>query len=257
MVCAMMLPPRAAQAPRWADKENTIVNQFTRVAAVLIILTSAFGCASAQAPSQNRAREPIVGLPCEGCEAAFEGLPATLEADARIGRQDEPGQSLRIVGTVFDRAGDPASGVIVYAYHTNSRGIYPPDDRYRGLAAYHHGLLRGWAITDAEGRYSFATIRPAGYPDSDLPAHVHMHVIEVGRCSYYIDDILFEDDPRLTKEKKAALILGRGGSGLVAPQIDSAGAWLVRRDIHLGENIPGYPERAQQPVPAGGAARRR
>jgi protocatechuate 3,4-dioxygenase beta subunit len=84
-----------------------------------------------------------------------------------------------------------------------------------------------------------------------------MHVIEVGRCSYYIDDILFDDDTRLTKEKKAALILGRGGSGLVAPQIDSAGAWFVRRDIHLGENIPGYPARAQQPVSAGGASRRR
>ncbi|MDH3458006.1 MAG: hypothetical protein OER90_14300 [Gemmatimonadota bacterium] len=232
----------------------------TRVAgvvAVLISLTSARGCAAAEAPSQSRAREPIVGLPCEGCEAVFEGLPATLETDARIGRRDEPGQSLRIVGTVFDPAGYPKSGVIVYAYHANSRGIYPSDDRYRGLAAYHHGLLRGWAMTDAEGRYGFATIRPAGYPDSDLPAHVHMHVIEVGRCTYYVDDVLFEDDPRLTKEKKAALILGRGGSGLVTAQMDKAGAWVVRRDIHLGKNIPGYPEHAQQRVPADGAARRR
>lgn len=233
------------------------MNQLARVVAALSSLTGASGCGSAEAPSQDRARERIVGLPCEGCEAVFESLPVTLETDARIGRQDEAGQSLRIVGTVFDPAGNPASGVIVYAYHTNSRGIYPPDDRYRGLAAYHHGLLRGWAMTDAEGRYSFATIRPAGYPDSDLPAHVHMHVIEVGRCTYYIDDILFEDDPRLTKEKKAALILDRGGSGLVKPRMDSAGAWVVRRDIHLGKNIPGYPERAQQPVPADGAARRR
>jgi protocatechuate 3,4-dioxygenase beta subunit len=187
----------------------------------------------------------------------FEGLPATLETDARIGRQDEPGQPLRIVGTVFDSAGHPASGVIVYAYQTNSHGIYPPDRRYRGLAAYHHGLLRGWAKTNAAGRYSFTTIRPAGYPDSDLPAHVHMHVIEVGRCTYYIDDILFEDDPRLTKEKRAALILGRGGSGLVVQELDSAGAWVVRRDIHLGRNIPGYPVRAQQPGPADSAPRHR
>ena len=83
------------------------------------------------------------------------------------------------------------------------------------------------------------------------------HVIEVGRCTYYIDDILFEDDPRLTMEKRAALIQGRGGSGLVAPQLEGAGAWVVRRDIHLGKNIPGYPERARQTVPAGGAAGRR
>jgi len=182
----------------------------------------------------------VVGLPCEGCEAVFEGLPDTLEADARIGGEEEPGRPLRIEGTVFDPAGQPAPGVIVYAYHTNPRGIYPRDDRYQGLAAYRHGRLRGWAKTDAEGRYRFATIRPAGYPESDIPVHVHMHVIEVGRCTYYIDDILFEDDPRLTPEKKAALVRGRGGSGLVKADVDSAGVEVVRRDIHLGKNIPGY-----------------
>lgn len=232
------------------------MNQLARVVAVLISFAVVSGCASPEAPSQVRAREPIVGLPCEGCEAVFEGLPERLATDAQIGRQDEPGQSMRIMGTVFDLAGDPAPGVIVYAYHTNSRGIYPPDDRYRGLAAYRHGLLRGWALTNAEGRYSFATLRPGGYPDSDLPAHVHMHVIEVGRCTYYVDDILFEDDPRLTQEKRATLITGRGGRGLVTPQMDSAGVWVVRRNIHLGRNIPGYPERAGQPAPEDGAARR-
>jgi protocatechuate 3,4-dioxygenase beta subunit len=151
---------------------------------------------------------------------------------------------MRIVGSVFDARGNRASGVIVYAYHTNDRGIYPTIDRFRGLAAYRHGRLRGWAISDTEGRYSFATIRPAGYPGTDLPAHVHMHVIEVGRCTYYIDDILFEDDPRLTTQMRATLIQGRGGSGLTLPEMDSAGVLVVRRDIRLGENIPGYPGRA-------------
>ncbi len=230
------------------------MNQHASLVAPLILLASLSGCARAEAPTQCRSREPIVGLPCEGCEAVFEGLPVTLGADARICRQDEPGQPMRIMGTVIDPGGDPAPGIIVYAYQTNSRGLYPPDDRFRGLAAYHHGLLRGWAVTDAQGRYSFATIRPAGYPDSDLPAHVHMHVIEVGRCTYYVDDILFEDDPRLTMEMRAALTLGRGGSGVVTPEMDRAGELVVRRDIYLGKNIPGYPVRAQQPHAAGGAA---
>lgn len=223
---------------------------------VLLVLLGSAGCAPQQALSraQGRAREPIVGLPCEGCEAVFDGLPATLETHARIGDRDEPGQALRIVGTVLDGDGVPAPGVIVYAFHTDSRGIYPPDERLRGLAAAPHGALRGWAITDAEGRYGFATIRPAGYPDSDLPAHVHMHVIEVGRCTYYVDDVLFEDDPRLTPEKRAELVLGRGGSGLAVPELDGTGAWVVRRDIHLGRNIPGYPARVDRATaPEGGA----
>ncbi len=187
-----------------------------------------------------RTREPIVGLPCEGCEAVFEGLPATPPPVARIGRPDEPGEPLRITGTVFTPAGEPAPGVIVYAYHTDSRGIYPPDDRYRGQAAYRHGLLRGWAMSDAQGRYGFATIRPAGYPGTELPAHVHLHVIEVGRCTYYIDDILFSDDPRLTERQRDAMVSGRGGPGVATPERGDDGVWVVRRDIQLGRGIPGY-----------------
>jgi len=187
-------------------------------------------------------REPIVGLPCEGCEAVFQGLPAALTAAARIAPAGEPGEPMAIDGAVFDRRGRAADGVIVYAYHTNAQGLYPTDDQFRGLAAFRHGRLRGWAKTDANGRYRFETIRPAGYPGTDLPAHVHMHVIEVGRCTYYIDDIMFDDDPRLTPAKRVQLTLGRGGSGIVTPRRREDGSWLVTRDIVLGQAIPGYPE---------------
>lgn len=207
-----------------------------QAAAILIAFAILPACA-AEPAATGRAREPVVGLPCEGCEAVFEGLPATLPAHARIAPADEPGRPLRINGTVLDGAGMPAPGVIVYAYQTSDQGLYPP----AGTAAHHHGRLRGWAQTDAAGRYAFDTVRPGGYPDSDLPEHVHLHVIEVGRCTYYIDDVLFEDDPRLTVAKKAELILGRGGSGLAAPTLAEDGVQVVRRDIHLGRNIPGYP----------------
>ncbi|HWM93911.1 MAG TPA: hypothetical protein VN493_24350 [Thermoanaerobaculia bacterium] len=102
------------------------------IAAVLAILflSASFGCADAAA----RAREPVVGLPCEGCEAVFEALPSQLASSARIAPRDEPGEALRIEGTVRDGNGRPAPGVIVYAYHTDNRGIYPADERTRGLA---------------------------------------------------------------------------------------------------------------------------
>ncbi len=216
-----------------------------------LMLVCVVGCnATVQISNTDRQREPIVGLPCEGCEAVFEGLPDSLDSIVKIAPKDEPGQPMQIRGTVFDKLGNPIPGVIVYAYHTNAEGLYLPDGKFRGQEAFRHGRLRGWAVTDDRGEYGFDSIRPAGYPNSDLPAHVHMHVIEVGRCTYYIDDIMFEDDPRLTSQKRQELVLGRGGLGITSPTRDESGVWTVRRDIVLGEKIPDYPERPEPSVPS-------
>lgn len=184
-----------------------------------------------------RPSEAIVGLPCEGCDLVFLGMPEQIPARSRIAPQGEPGEPMRIEGTVRDATGKPASGVIVYAYHTDARGIYPPDDRLPGIR---HGRLRGWAKTDERGTYRFDTIRPAGYPNTDIPSHVHMHVIEPARCTYYVDEMLFEDDPRLTADERKHMSPGRGGKAIVMPRKDASGVWRVTRDIVLGENIPGY-----------------
>jgi protocatechuate 3,4-dioxygenase beta subunit len=190
--------------------------------------------ACAVEPAPGAAREPIVGLPCENCDLVFVGMPPTLSAESRIAPAGEPGEPLRIVGTVLDAAGRPAAGIVVYAYQTDATGHYPG-------GAVRHGRLRGWAKTDAQGRYAFDTVRPGGYPGTDIPQHVHMHVIEPGRCTYYIDDLLFADDPRLTAAQRASYDRGRGASGVATPVKGADGAWSARRDIRLGEKIPGYP----------------
>ena len=128
---------------------------------------------------------------------------------------------------------------VFYAYQTNAAGIYPTTDRSRGQASHRHGTLRAWAKTDSAGRYTIDTIRPSAYPGTDLPEHVHLHVIEPGCQSYYIDDVMFSDDPRLTKVQIAKLTLGRGGSGIGLPMKTKDG-WHVERDIKLGEKIPGH-----------------
>ena len=184
-----------------------------------------------------RPSEPIVGLPCEGCDLVFLGMPEQIPAQSRIAPVGEPGEPMRIEGTVRDAKGKPVSGVIVYAYHTDARGIYPRDDRLPGIR---HGRLRGWATTDERGTYRFDTIRPAGYPNTGIPSHVHMHVIEPGRCTYYVDEMLFDDDPRLTSEDRRQSP-GRGGKAITTPRKDPSGVWRLTRDIVLGENIPGYP----------------
>lgn len=103
-------------------------------------------------------REPILGGPCEGCELVFEGLPEKLGAQASVAPEAEPGEALVLEGTVRTPAGQPAAGIVVYAYHTDRGGLYPDD-------ATRHGRLRGWARTDAGGGYRFDTIRPGAYPE--------------------------------------------------------------------------------------------
>lgn len=201
------------------------------------MLTVLLLVASVAAAAQFPKTEPILGGPCEGCEAVFQGCPAQLEAETRIAPADEPGEPLRIEGLVHHADGAPAPGIIVYAYHTNSSGIYPRDESLKGTAAYRHGTLRGWAQADAEGRYRFDTIRPGGYPGSTLPVHIHMHVIEPGRGTYYIDDIVFTDDPRLTDDVRQRYDHGRGGSGIVTPNRLGDGIWVVERNIVLGLGV--------------------
>ena len=196
----------------------------------VLLLLSAAACS---------AGEPVVGGPCENCEAVFEGMPAQIAARTRIGTAQEPGQAMLVSGRVRDARGRAVAGVVVYAYQTNDKGIYPTRGAPTGAGANRHGLLRAWARTDAQGRYWFDTVRPAGYPGTDIPQHIHMHVIEPGRCTYWIDDILFRDDERLSAQQARQHDRGRGGSGIAMPQ-RREGVWQVSRDIELGRNIPGY-----------------
>jgi protocatechuate 3,4-dioxygenase beta subunit len=195
---------------------------------LLLALVSMFVLAAADAPPV-----PVLGGPCEDCEIAQRGMPAEPGPVARIAPIGEPGEPMVLEGVVRSADGKPAAGIVVYGYHTNAKGRYPGRDA-------RHGDLRGWARTGADGRYRFETIRPGAYPGRRDPQHIHLHVIEPGRGTYYIDDVLFADDPRLTPERRARLA-GRGGSGVTTPERDADGTWRVRRDIVLGRNIPGYP----------------
>jgi protocatechuate 3,4-dioxygenase beta subunit len=194
--------------------------------------------------------DSLVGA-CEGCFGlgAYEGMPATISSVSRIAPLGEPGEPLVITGRVFGAGGKPRRGIIVYAYHTNQRGIYPAPDPPRSQESNFHGRLRGWAVSDAKGRYTFQTIRPASYPDTTITQHVHMHIIEPGCATYWIDEILFTDDPffkQRSPEDIARENPGRGGSAITTPKRDASGTWHVTRDIYLGKNIPGYASCRQQ-----------
>ncbi len=192
--------------------------------------------ARAQAPRPER----IVGEPCEGCELVFDGMPATIPSRAMLADAREPGERLLVTGVVRDGTGRVVPGTIVYAYHTDARGAYRAPSSARAGGATAHGVLRGWARTDAAGRYAFETIRPGPYPDRETPQHVHLHVVEPGRCTYFIDDVLFADDPRLTAAQRRTLATGRGGAAVTTPIRAADGRWRVERNIVLGARVPGY-----------------
>jgi protocatechuate 3,4-dioxygenase beta subunit len=191
---------------------------------------------------ETQDQPPVLGQ-CDGCEAAYDGRPLHLTSQARLGSKDEPGERMRLHGVVYGVDGKPAEGIQIYAHQTDQSGNYPPLAGV-GVVASRHGRLRGWTVSDSEGRFRLDTVRPGGYPDSSLPQHIHLQVIEAGRCTYYLDDVEFADDPRRASQPDRAA--PRGGSGLTQPARSADGVWEVRREIHLGRNLPEY-ERCAKP----------
>lgn len=191
------------------------------------------GCSQSKATADRQ-----VGGGCEDCDLMFAGMPEDLSWKATIAGSDEPGEPLIISGTIYRKDGTtPAPGVILYVYHTDNGGNYTPASKQ--TSARRHGKLRGWVKTDAEGRYEFRTIRPASYPNSRNPQHIHPIVKEPGVSRYWIDEYLFDDDPVLTAEEKSRQPK-RGGSGIIKLSKNSEGIWIGKRDIVLGLNVPGY-----------------
>lgn len=180
-----------------------------------------------------------VGGGCEGCEAVFEYGSKKLTSIDTLPDFKESGPKLEISGTIFQADGKtPAKGVILYIYHTDQKGIYPQKGSEIGWAK-RHGYLRGWIKTNADGKYKFYTLRPASYPNSKSPQHIHPVIKEPNRNEYYIDEYLFADDPFLDEKEKANQ-QNRGGSGIIILTRKQDGTWVGKRDIVLGLNIPSY-----------------
>ena len=135
--------------------------------------------------------------------AEGRGTPATLPGP--FYRPDAPalllganlcrggdGVPLAVSGSVTGPEGEPLAGAEVEVWHANAEGRYEnqdPDNQPE------HNL-RGRFVTDAQGRFHFRSIRPAGYslPDDgpvgqlarriglslDRPAHIHFAVTAPG-----------------------------------------------------------------------------
>ena len=220
---------------------------------LLLILSVWMGCQSETHRSQTspmaKADSLIVGGSCETCEYMYIGQPAEIDAVDTSAAWQEPGQKLVVKGRVFQIDGKtPAAGILLYYWQTDHAGLYS----YRSTmpdGVRRHGHIRGWLRTDAEGRYTLYTARPAPYPNSNIAAHIHMVVKEPGMSEYYIDDYEFDDDKLLTgvERKKRS---SRGGMGVLRSEVVN-GVQVAERNIILGLNIPDHPAMKAKPKTIG------
>jgi catechol 1,2-dioxygenase len=123
-------------------------------------------------------------------------------------RSPTPGPHFRFTGHVRDADGHPVADAEVDVWHSSTTGLYEQQDA--GQAEMN---LRGKLTTDADGTFSFRSVKPAGYPIphegnvvGDLlrvqhrhcyrPAHVHVLIFKPG-FKTLISQIYMPDDPHL------------------------------------------------------------
>jgi protocatechuate 3,4-dioxygenase beta subunit len=109
-----------------------------------------------------------------------------------------PGRKIKVIGTIKNAEGKPIADALVYLYHTDSRGWYAADAPHVSMneGDMRHARLFGYVKTDKDGKFELHTIKPSGYPQSDLPAHIHVHIDATGYRSF-VTEFLFDDDERL------------------------------------------------------------
>src|SRR5262245_8985116 len=86
------------------------------------------------------------------------GAPRLADG-ASLLRSPTPGPRLEFKGRVKDAKGNPVAGAEVDVWHSSPVGLYENQDPTQAEMN-----LRGKFTTLADGSFSFATVKPAGYP---------------------------------------------------------------------------------------------
>jgi protocatechuate 3,4-dioxygenase beta subunit len=151
--------------------------------------------------------QPLVILPhtlTEVTGPAF-GYDEVKASDHDLTKQHkgEPiGERIIVSGRVLDENGKPVPHTLVEVWQANSTGRYPhkADQHDAPLDPNFSGA--GRALTDADGRYRFVTIRPGEYPwrnhyNAWRPAHIHFSLFGQAFATRIVTQMYFPGDPLL------------------------------------------------------------
>lgn len=202
---------------------------------LLSLASVVFSCRHEKTKQVNTAVAATHQISAEQDECNWCGTseaPQNVSWHAIIPPEGEPGEPLIISGTVFLPDGTtPAEGAIIYIYHTNMEGVYPKKGSEKGNGKY-HGYLRGWMKTDSNGKYEFATIRPAPYHShGGEPAHIHYNVQGPQHPEYWLTALWFSDDPRITDDYLMSVKRSGGFSNVVTLKKDENNVLRGERNI--------------------------
>lgn len=170
-----------------------------------------------------------------------------------IARSGTPGVPLFVSGVVRDAQGRPLADAMVDVWQASPVGLYENQD-----PTQENMNLRGRFRTDAEGRYHFQSVRPAGYPvpvdgpcgvllkaqrrHPNRPAHLHFMVSKPG-FKVLVSQVYADDDENL--ESDPTFGVTRRLIGRYALQPDGQSATLAY-DFQLE---PGETKFPRPPIP--------
>ena len=154
--------------------------------------------------------EPSVAIPqtlseITGPVDGFERF-GPLEVDLTA-QHAAPAQGERIIveGRVLDEDARPIAGTLVELWQANAAGRYRHDSDQHDAPLDPNFSGAGRAVTDADGRYRFVTIKPGAYPwrnhaNAWRPAHLHFSLFGPSFLTRLITQMYFPGDPLLAHD---------------------------------------------------------
>jgi len=117
-------------------------------------------------------------------------------------RESAIGERITVHGQVLDQAGKPVPNALIEVWQANAGGRYRhKNDTYLAPLDPNFGGC-GRCLTNAEGYYSFRTIKPGPYPwpnggNDWRPAHIHFSIFGQAFAQRLITQMYFEGDPHI------------------------------------------------------------